>query len=189
MLATNANGGRERSPALAIAKCTDRVILLLSQGVGLVVIVALFIAVSAGVLLRYLSDQGAAWVNELPYLLFPWLCASGIVMAAQVGAHILVEFLIHRFPTHRARQLVIVTQSLTAGLFAFLAWHGLTIIDITANEYYPTLGLPTAYAYSALVAACALLSLTSITTLVLALCSQRPPGALRQSAFGTEGVS
>ncbi|MCJ8284438.1 TRAP transporter small permease [Halomonas sp.] len=181
--------GRETSPALAVVHFIDRGILLLAQGVGLIAMVALFVAVFAGVMLRYLSDQGAAWVNEVPYLLFPWLCASGIVIAAQLGAHILVEFLVHQLPERMARRLVLFTQGLSAGLFAFLAFHGLTIIQITSAERYPTLGLPTAYAYSALVVACALLAVTAITTLLLAVLSERPPGELRKSEISSEGAS
>ncbi|SJN11427.1 TRAP-type C4-dicarboxylate transport system, small permease component [Halomonas citrativorans] len=177
---------REFSPALALAKRIDQGILLFSQGLGLIVIVVLFLAVFAGVLLRYVSDQGAAWVNELPYLLFPWLCASGIVIAAQMGAHILVEFLLHLLPRRGARALIIITQMMTVGLFSFLTWQGLAIVEMTSIQRYPSLGLPTSYGYSALVVACSLLALTAFTTLLLALFSQQAPEKLRKSETASE---
>lgn len=186
MSATGIDTRREHAPLLVVARHIDRAILLLAQTTGLVVMIALFTAIFAGVLLRYLSDHGAAWVNELPYLLFAWLCASGIVIAAQSGSHIVVEFALHQLPRAWARSLVILTESIAAGLFGFLAWHGLTIIRITAGEHYPSLGLATAWAYSALVIACALLSVTALNSIVLAVWSDHPPEALRQSPHGDE---
>lgn len=186
MVATGIGTSREHAPVLVAAHHIDRAILVLAQGTGLVVMVTLFIAIFSGVLLRYLSDHGAAWVNELPYLLFPWLCASGIVIAAQLGNHIVVEFALHQLSRPWARRLVIVTESIAAGLFGFLTWHGLTIIRITSGEHYPTLGLTTAWAYSALVIACALLSTTALTSIALALWSDRSPAALRQSPHTDE---
>ncbi|ALM53891.1 TRAP transporter small permease [Halomonas huangheensis] len=180
---------REAAPVLVVAQRIDRGILLTAQIVGLLVMVALFVAVFAGVLLRYLSDHGAAWVNELPYLLFPWLCASGIVIAAQVGAHIVVEFLRHGLPSAKARWLIIGTEALAVGLFGYLAWHGTTLIRITSSEHYPTLGLTTAWAYSALVITCALLAVTALTSIVLALLSQRAPTALRQSPWSESSTA
>jgi|TARA_R110002012_G_C11671366_1_gene613122 TRAP-type C4-dicarboxylate transport system permease small subunit len=188
MSASGVTTGRDLSPALALAKRIDQGIILLAQGVGLILIVMLFFSVFAGVLLRYLSDQGAAWVNELPYLLFPWLCASGIVIAAQMGAHILVEFLIHLLPKGCARILIAVTQTLAAGLFFFLAWHGLAIVRITSAESYPSLGIATSYGYSALVVACFLLALTALTTLVFVIFSKDDAINIRQPEFRGEEV-
>ena len=36
------------------------------------------------------------WANEVPELLFPWLVMSGVVLAAQQGAHIATTFLMDR---------------------------------------------------------------------------------------------
>lgn len=173
---------------LRLARRLDSMIRLFATGVGITALCGLFVTVSAGVALRYLSSHGAGWVNELPYLFFPWLCAMAFVVAAQFGAHIIVEMVPAMLPRRAALLLSGLVQILSMATFGWLAFAGAKVMEITASEFYPILRVPTAWAYAGLTTACVLLTLTSITGLVR-LCLERvDPAQLRQRDNQTEGV-
>ena len=54
----------------------------------------IFLILAANTLLRYAFGTSLQWANEVPELLFPWLVMSGVVLAAEKGAHIATVFLV-----------------------------------------------------------------------------------------------
>lgn len=185
-------GGRPSSPLAGLAlgaRHLDRVILRLAQGVGLVALIALFAAISTGVALRYLSNGGSGWVNELPYLLFPWTNAAAFVIAAQYGAHILVEALLVALPYRAGRWLIAAGHLGAVVLFLYLSKVGLLLIEVTSAESYPVLGISTAWAYGALVAACLMLALTALTGIPRVLAHAGDPLRARLPDHETGGVA
>ncbi|EPX83435.1 TRAP transporter small permease [Salipiger mucosus] len=170
-----------------LAEGTDAIITRLSQITGILSLVGLFVAILAGVALRYLTEQGAGWVNEIPYLLFPWLCASAFVLAAQAGGHICVEALQSSLPHRPAALMSLLVHATAMLLFAWLTRTGLTVIEVTMSEFYPILRIPTAWGYGGLTMACALLSLTSLTGILRTLLTGEDASQQRRGiAAGTE---
>lgn len=173
---------------MALACGVDRVIFWAIGAAGVVSLIGLFATIIGGVALRYLTDHGAGWVNELPFLLFPWLCACAFVLAAQAGAHILVEFLHILAPRRVGLWAAGLVQLMGLGLFCWLGSIGMTVVGITASEFYPILRIPTAFAYGALTVACGLLAVTSLTGLVRLFAAAKDPVFQRRAQFEHMGI-
>ncbi|CUA86912.1 TRAP transporter small permease subunit [Chelatococcus daeguensis] len=164
MTALSRPAERTGSGLAALVRIIDGTVLLLAQAIGALVTVALFVAVMTSVIVRYATNASIGWVNELPDLLFPWLAMSGIVVAAQFGRHIVVEFGILLMPRAMGRVVLVIVQLLVAAIFVFLALEGRMVIEVTSAERFPVLGLPMSFAYLALVTGCVLIAVTALTT-------------------------
>lgn len=173
---------------MTLACAVDRVVFRVVAAAGVASLTGLFAALIGGVALRYLTDHGAGWVNELPFLLFPWLCACAFVLAAQAGAHFLVEFLHILAPRRVGLWAAGLVQLMAFGLFCWLGWTGLSVVEITSSEFYPILRIPTAWAYGALTLACGLLALTALTGLMRLIATAQDPVFQRRSQFFDMGA-
>ena len=74
----------------SLSSALERAIGWACEAVLYVTTAAIFVILSANVILRYTTGASLQWASELPELLFPWLVLSGIVLAAQHGSHIAV---------------------------------------------------------------------------------------------------
>ena len=72
----------------------DRAIALVCQALLWCSTSVIFVILVANTILRYATGSSLQWANEVPELLFPWLVMSGVVLAAQRGAHITTSFLL-----------------------------------------------------------------------------------------------
>jgi TRAP-type C4-dicarboxylate transport system permease small subunit len=171
-----------RAPGLV--RLLDLAILRFAQVVGIGVAVVLLVSITTGVVVRYLTSQSAGWINELPDLLFPWLSMAGMVMAAQLGQHILVDMGVRLLSRPAGRGLVLLTNGIAAAVFLFLARQGLEVLAVTAGESFPQLGIAMLWAYLALVLGFLLLGLTALTTMVRVLTTKTDPLAVRADLGG-----
>jgi len=120
----------------------DRVIGWACQAVLYLTTAAIFVILSANVILRYTTGTSVQWASELPELLFPWLVISGIVLAVQHGSHISVVILTQRLPK-QARAWVIATGGvLVIALYATLAWAASELMAVAVDELSPMLHVP-----------------------------------------------
>lgn len=169
---------------LRLVSVIDRAILRLGQIIGTFATVTLFLSICISVVARYASYQGQmlVWINELPDLLFPWLTASGIVLAAQYGKHIIVEFGIAVVSRPLARRILIGVNLIAALTFLYLTWEGRTVLEVTSGEVFPMLRIPMVTAYSALVGAFGLLGITAVTTAIRIAVSDGNPLAVQDAS-------
>ena len=123
--------GRAGSPALRIADGIGLLLDRLAVAVATASLVAIFFALMAEVVVRYMTSAGLGWPNEVPNLLFPWLIMGGIVAGAQRGAHIAAEALRSMLDTARLRILLMGINLLVAVSFTVLACLSLQVIAIT----------------------------------------------------------
>ena len=65
----------------------ERTISVLCQVLLWISTVVIFAILVGNTILRYATGASLQWANEVPELLFPWLVMSGVVLAAQHGAH------------------------------------------------------------------------------------------------------
>lgn len=152
-------GGRV---AFAIADASDRVVALICRLALLVTGTALLLILFANVVARYVMQGGGfAFAQELPERLFPWFIAAGVVLGAQHGGHMSVEWLLERLGHHAQRLLILGGNLLVIVSYVVLAWQALLVADIAALERSPVLGLPGSHGYWAIATACALLVLTT----------------------------
>ena len=93
--------GRPASPV----EWVDRAITLAATTISITALVVMFAALCAEVVVRYVTKTSLGWPAELPNFMFPWLVMSGIVLAAQHGAHISVTLLLGKIGRGAQRTL------------------------------------------------------------------------------------
>lgn len=70
---------------------------------------------------------------------------------------------------------------MTAVVFFWLAWTGLTILDVTSHERLPITGIANFWAYLSIVVGFALLAVTALTTLQRNLAYDGDPYTMRKA--------
>ena len=120
-----------------------------------------FLILSVNVALRYAAGSSLAWASELPELLFPWMIMSGVVLAAQHGSHIAVVILTQRLG--EARRWVLSAGSVVVALlYGYLAWQAYPLMEISADERSPIMGVPGSVTVLCLMVGFALLALVTV---------------------------
>ena len=170
MAANVREAGRPASPA----EWVDRTITLAATTVAIAALVAMFAALCAEVVVRYITKTSLGWPTELPNFMFPWLVMGGIVLAAQHGAHISVTLVLGKLGRGARRLLLLGMQLVAALTFFYLAWIGLEVIEITGSEVYPVTGVSARWAYLALIAGFAGVGITALTTFARLLAAEDP---------------
>ena len=132
-----------------------RVLLWLSTSV-------IFVILVANTVLRYATGSSLQWANEVPELLFPWLVMSGVVIAAQHGAHIATTFLMEALPAAARRVVSTVSWLVVAGLYATLAVATFRMLEIVHDEKSPILQLPGSITCACVMVGMALLALLAL---------------------------
>ncbi len=138
-----------------------RVILWISM----VVIFGILVANTA---LRYSTGASLQWASEVPELLFPWLVMSGVVLAAQSGAHIATTFLMEALPAGGRRIVTTLSWLVVAGLYTTLAWATFRMLEIVHDERTPILQLPGSITYACVMVGMAMLALIALRSAVVA---------------------
>jgi TRAP-type transport system small permease protein len=170
MVANFREAGRPASPVEWI----DKTITLAATTISIVALVTMFLALCAEVIVRYVTKTSLGWPAELPNFMFPWLVMSGIVLAAQHGAHISVTILLGKIQRGAQRSLLLGMQIVIAFTFFYLTWVGLEVLEITGSEVYPVTGVSARWAYLALIAGFAGVGVTALTTFVRLMASEDP---------------
>lgn len=148
------SSGKAAPAALRFANLIGRALEAVSLIIALASLVAMFLALVADVIVRYMTTRGLGWPTEVPNLLFPWLIMGGIVLVAHRGAHIAATALIDMLPIPKARVLALATQVLLVGTFASLAVVSIKVIGVTVQQVFPLTRIPQFWAYAAVTFGC-----------------------------------
>ncbi|MDH2329125.1 TRAP transporter small permease subunit [Cereibacter sp. SYSU M97828] len=169
-----------QEPRKLIVTVADRIDALVAGVCRLVVLVtgiALTAVLTMNVASRYVfASGGFAAAQELPERLFPWFIVAGIVLAAQAGGHMSVEWLPGKLGPKGRRILFIASNIIVIGAYLVLVNEALKLAAIAAVEHSPVLGLSGSHGYWAMAAG---LGLTALVT----FCS-----CLRVAARGMESA-
>lgn len=165
---------QEAGPPASPVEWIDKAITFAATTLSIVALVTMFLALCAEVVVRYVTKSSLGWPVELPNFMFPWLVMSGIVLAAQHGAHISVTLLLGKIGSGAQRFLLLTMQIVAALTFFYLAWIGLDVLEITGSEVYPVTGVSALWAYLALVAGFVGLGITALTTFARLLQADDP---------------
>lgn len=160
--------------ATQVVEWVDTSIVVASTAAALGSLVIMFISLIAEVFVRYFTNQGMGWPTEMPNILFPWLVMGGVVLGAQRGQHIAVTALNALLGCTGNRVLMLGHQLLITGTFFYLAWVGLSVIEITGSEMYPVTGITAHWAYMAMIVGFVGLGITAITTFARLLLVDNP---------------
>lgn len=122
----------------------------------------IFVILVANTVLRYAVGSSLQWANEVPELLFPWLVMSGVVLAADSGAHITTDFVVEVLPPAARRVVAVLSWLLVAGLYVMLGWATWQMLPIVHDERTPILQIPGSITY-----ACVLVGMVMLVLLAL----------------------
>lgn len=126
--------------------------------------ISLTVVMTANVLARYLSSSGGfGFAQELPVLIFPWFIMAGIVLAAQMGAHMAVEWLYDKLGEGGRMPAFILANTLSVIAFLILAWQALVVAEIASVERSPVLQLPNSIGYYSLAIGAFLVAVVTVT--------------------------
>jgi TRAP-type C4-dicarboxylate transport system permease small subunit len=140
----------------------ERAIVVICSSVLWVTMVLIFVILTANTLLRYASGTSLQWANEIPELLFPWLVMSGVVLAAEKGAHIATVFLVESVKAETKRIIAIISWTAVALLYGVLVRSTWNMLDIVHDELTPILLIPTSVTYGCVLAGMVMLALLAL---------------------------
>ena len=122
----------------------------------------IFVILCANTVLRYVTGSSLQWGNEVPELLFPWLVMSGVVLAAQQGAHITTTFLMEKLPFAARRALSTFAWLGVVALYAVLTVATFRMLEIVHDEKSPILQVPGSVTYGCVMGGMAMLAVLAL---------------------------
>jgi TRAP-type transport system small permease protein len=136
----------------------ERAIVFVCSLVLWVTTAVIFSILTANTILRYISGSSLQWANEIPELLFPWLVMSGVVLAAEKGAHIATVFVIDSVNAKTRRIIAMVASLTVAVLYAILVKATWGMLEIVHDELSPILQVPGSVTYGCVMVGMVLLA-------------------------------
>jgi TRAP-type C4-dicarboxylate transport system permease small subunit len=140
----------------------ERAVSALCQVLLWVSTVVIFAILVINTVLRYVTGASLQWANEVPELLFPWLVMSGVVLAAQQGAHITTSFLMDKITGSSRRVGAALGWLVVCGLYATLTLATWRMLDIVHDEKSPILQIPGSVTYACVMTGMALLAVLAL---------------------------
>jgi TRAP-type C4-dicarboxylate transport system permease small subunit len=99
----------------------------------IVLMVALAVEVTAGVVFRY-SGNALVWYDEIASVLLAWVTYYGAALAALKRAHIGVPELVRMLPPAPRVAAALLAEACVFGFFITLAWVGVSVLDVLATD-------------------------------------------------------
>jgi TRAP-type C4-dicarboxylate transport system permease small subunit len=161
----------------------DKVVFAIFVVLAFASAISMFVSLLLEVIVRYLTNQGLGWTTELPELLFPWLVMSGVVLAAQRGQHIAVTAILGFLGRTATRVLLMLLQLLVGATFFYFTYLAYSLLEIVGEEFYPVTQISQYWGYLAMVAGCAAVGVTAVTTIWRLMLADNP---LDVRSHGTE---
>ncbi|MFV0385090.1 TRAP transporter small permease [Paracoccus sp. (in: a-proteobacteria)] len=97
------------------------------ENVAAAALAVVFLAVSWGVMARYVAPRPAVWSNEVATIGFAWIVFVGAAAGARRNLHIGVDLVTARLPEHVQRWISIAVALFLALALAYVAWLAVRI--------------------------------------------------------------
>ena len=137
----------------------------LEEVVACVALAVVVLAVTWGVLTRYVTAQPAAWASEIATLAFAWLVFFGAAACIKYRLHPSIDMVVTRLPRSLQPVVRMLNHALVLGLCVFMAWFGTRFaIDAWSNPS-PVLRLPLTWLYGPVAFCFALMALRYVQVL------------------------
>ena len=81
-------------------KILERVFDLIEQGLGVLILLVMFISVLVQIFFRYVLNSPLTWTEESSRYSFIWIVLLGAAFAVRKKEHVVMEVLVNRFPGH-----------------------------------------------------------------------------------------
>jgi len=149
----------------------------LLEGVVTILMVVLFLEVTAGVVFRF-AGHSLIWYDEVASILLAWLTFYGSALASVKRAHIGCPEIVDLMPWRARRLANIVAQVVVIAFFVTLGYVGVMIMPALAGDTLVTLSwVPMNFVQSVIPVSSALIVVAETMTLVELLRSGPPPAA------------
>lgn len=103
------------------------------EGIVIVLMVALAVEVTAGVIFRYFG-AALVWYDEVASILLAWVTYYGAALAALRRAHIGVPELIRLLPPDLRVATTVFAEACVFAFFVLLAWIGYAVLQVLAGD-------------------------------------------------------
>ena len=123
---------------------------------GLILVLATLITIFQ-VVFRYVLRIPFIWSEEFTRLLFIWIVWLGAALAIPRGKHMVIEFIRDRLPEPWPLRVKLATDLLALFFLAVVVVKGISLMGMTAGEFYVTFPLSVKYAFLASVVGGALM--------------------------------
>ncbi|TXF13301.1 TRAP transporter small permease [Pelomicrobium methylotrophicum] len=118
------------------------------EWIVIVLIAALAVVVTAGVVFRY-AGSALVWYDEVASILLAWVTYYGAALGALKRAHLGVPELVRKLPPRVRVPVAICAEACVIAFFALLAWVGYSVLEILATDSLVSLpAVSVAYAQS-----------------------------------------
>ena len=127
--------------------------------VACIALAAVVLAVTWGVVTRYITAQPAAWASEVATLAFAWVVFFGAAACIKYRLHPSIDMVVRRLPRPLGLAVRSLNHALVLGFCVFMAWFGTRFaIDAWSNPS-PVLRLPLTWLYGPVALCFALMGL------------------------------
>ncbi len=149
----------------SVVRRVNRGIALICEVILSVTFGAIFCILCIDVGLRYFTGSSMRWASEIPELLFPWLVMSGVVLAAQHGAHIATVFIADALHGRARTVLASIGHVVIVAIYALLCAITMRAIPDVHDERSPLLQIPGSVTYTCLLVGFTLIALVHMAEL------------------------
>ena len=145
-----------------ISRLDDK--LAKGEAAALIAIVGVMtVVVFLQVLYRYVFAQPLQWSEELARYLFVWLSILGAALALQKKGHFGLD-LFFKMLSSRSRRFVQIPACILMGIVIFvILFEGVILVQKTALQQSPAMGISMSWAYASLPVGGALMAIHLIT--------------------------
>ena len=133
---------------------------LLAKGEAVVIIAmvaVMTVAVFLQVLYRYVLTQPLHWSEELARYLFVWLSILGATLGLQKRGHFGLDFFFRMFPEQAKPCMGFLIHLLMGAVVLVILVQGITLVQKTALQESPAMGISMSWAYACLPVGAALM--------------------------------
>lgn len=151
-------------------------LVLVSRGLGAVCTLALWLAGAGLVLMtafvawqvwgRYVLNASPTWTEPAAILLMGWFIFLGAAVGVREGYHLGFEVVLAIATPRAAFAMRCLSDVVTGGFGAAMAWYGMTLTLGTWTATLPSLGLPGGFDYMPIVGGGVLIALFSLERLI-----------------------
>jgi TRAP-type C4-dicarboxylate transport system permease small subunit len=120
----------------------------LLEGIVIVLMAALAVEVTVGVVFRYVG-YSLVWYDEVASIGLAWVTYYGAALAALKRSHIGVPELVRMLPPGLRVPLAVFAEATVLAFFVVLAWVGYEVLEVLASDTLVSLpAVSVAYAQS-----------------------------------------
>ena len=103
------------------------------EWIAIVLMVALAVEVTAGVIFRY-AGHSLVWYDEVATILLAWVTFYGSALAVLKHAHMGVPELVRMMPRGPRVAVTVFAQACTFAFYVLLAWAGYSVLGVLATD-------------------------------------------------------